>query len=171
MSGISRTDGHPFLCSNQSFWSDIHNSFVQDLADDKKLGLKSTAISFGENPRLWLGGFSSSMISFLGVCGLMNGQTWPYYTSLLVISAHLAKQVSFTQVPVNYRSIAGSISVGQIPTDKQKEILMNCRRVTGSIPVGQIPTNKKNSNEPSQGQFQILNGVNRNKETKKLSKT
>lgn len=68
-------------------------NLFQDLADDKKLGLKSTAIIFSESPRLWLSGFAASMISWFSLCGVMNAQTWPYYVSLLVISAHLAKQV------------------------------------------------------------------------------
>lgn len=65
------------------------------MADDKKLGLKSTAIIFSENPRLWLSGFAASMISLFSLCGFMNAQTWPYYVSLFVISAHLAKQVRY----------------------------------------------------------------------------
>lgn len=76
-------------------WTVVYDTIYayQDINDDKKLGLKSTAITFNDNPKLWLGGFSGGMISLMSICGIMNEQTWPFYTSLLLISAHLAKQI------------------------------------------------------------------------------
>nr|CAH7738249.1 unnamed protein product [Callosobruchus chinensis] len=56
-------------------------------------GIKSTAIKFEENSNIWLSGFAVTMISCLTYSGVMNHQTFPYYVSLGIISAHLANQI------------------------------------------------------------------------------
>lgn len=57
------------------------------------IGIKSTALKFGEQTKLWLTGFSIGMISGLTTTGVLCEQTWPYYVSLGLISTHLAHQV------------------------------------------------------------------------------
>lgn len=76
-------------------WTVVYDTIYayQDIKDDKRLGLKSTAITFENCPRLWLSGFTTGMISFMSLCGFMNEQTWPYYTSLVLITAHLSRQI------------------------------------------------------------------------------
>ena len=76
-------------------WTIVYDTIYahQDKVDDILLGIKSTAIRFGDSTKLWLSGFSTAMISGLITAGMVCEQTWPYYTSLGVISAHLAHQV------------------------------------------------------------------------------
>lgn len=50
--------------------------------DDLIVGVKSTALKFGDSTKLWLTGFSSAMISSLALVGYVSGQTWPYYAAL-----------------------------------------------------------------------------------------
>lgn len=65
----------------------------QDRRDDLTVGIKSTAIKFGKDSKLWLTGFGCTMLNGLIVSGLMNEQTWPYYASLTLIGSHLASQL------------------------------------------------------------------------------
>lgn len=69
-------------------------AIFQDKVEDVLLGIKSTAIMFGENTKLWLSGFTSMMISGLVVTGVQCDQTWPYYASVGFVAAHLSTQVS-----------------------------------------------------------------------------
>lgn len=77
-------------------WTIIYDTIYahQDKADDLMLGLKSTAIRFGEDTKLWLTGFTGLMLSGLTVSGLMCDQTWPYYTSVGLVGAHIIHQVA-----------------------------------------------------------------------------
>lgn len=65
----------------------------QDKVDDVLLGIKSTAIKFGDNTKLWLSGFGSSMIGGLVLSGMSCGIGWPYYASVAAVASHLASQV------------------------------------------------------------------------------
>jgi 4-hydroxybenzoate polyprenyltransferase len=77
-------------------WTIIYDTIYahQDKYDDVMLGIKSTALRFGDKTKIWLTGFSSAMISCLCVTGLACDQTWPYYASVAAIGAHLARQLS-----------------------------------------------------------------------------
>ncbi|XP_055523799.1 4-hydroxybenzoate polyprenyltransferase, mitochondrial [Wyeomyia smithii] len=76
-------------------WTIVYDTIYahQDKVDDILLGIKSTAIRFGDSTKLWLSGFSTAMIGGLITAGMVCEQTWPYYSSLGVISAHLAHQI------------------------------------------------------------------------------
>ncbi|XP_034251072.1 4-hydroxybenzoate polyprenyltransferase, mitochondrial [Thrips palmi] len=65
----------------------------QDKVDDVLLGIKSTAIKFGDNTKLWLSGFGTSMIGGLLLSGMSCGIGWPYYASVAAVASHLASQV------------------------------------------------------------------------------
>ncbi|KAL3288486.1 hypothetical protein HHI36_002928 [Cryptolaemus montrouzieri] len=65
----------------------------QDRLEDLRIGIKSTAIKFGENTNLWLTGFGVTMIGNLILSGVMNEQTWPYYASVLAVATHLVNQI------------------------------------------------------------------------------
>ena len=54
----------------------------QDKYDDVIIGMKSTAIKFGDQTDLCLSCFATTMLSSLVYCGYQTGQTWPYYLSL-----------------------------------------------------------------------------------------
>ncbi|CAB3359966.1 Hypothetical predicted protein [Cloeon dipterum] len=76
-------------------WTIIYDTIYahQDKAEDLLMGIKSTAIRFGENTKLWLSGFALAMSSSLILSGLNCDQTWPYFLSVGVISAHISHQL------------------------------------------------------------------------------
>ena len=55
---------------------------AQDKYDDVIIGMKSTAIKFGDQTDLCLSCFATTMLTSLAYCGYQTGQTWPYYLSL-----------------------------------------------------------------------------------------
>lgn len=62
------------------------------------IGIKSTALRFGDDTKIWLSGFSTAMITALTVSGLVCDQTWPYYTTVGLVAAHLAQQIYFLNI-------------------------------------------------------------------------
>ena len=76
-------------------WTVIYDTIYahQDKHDDIILGMKSTALKFGEDTQKWLGGFSALMISSLLTTGAVCDQTWPFYLSVAALTGHLAHQV------------------------------------------------------------------------------
>ena len=52
-------------------WTLVYDTIYahQDKHDDIVVGIKSTALLFGENTKLWLAGFAVSSIGFLGLTG------------------------------------------------------------------------------------------------------
>ncbi|XP_043917052.1 4-hydroxybenzoate polyprenyltransferase, mitochondrial [Protopterus annectens] len=76
-------------------WTLIYDTIYahQDKVDDVLIGVKSTALRFNEQTKLWLIGFSAAMLAGLALTGVNCGQTLPYYVSLAVVGAHLAYQV------------------------------------------------------------------------------
>lgn len=67
---------------------------MQDKEDDIKVGVKSTALRFGENSKLWLSGFTIAMVPGLLMTGVVCDQTWPYYAGVAAVIGHLSHQVS-----------------------------------------------------------------------------
>jgi len=76
-------------------WTLLYDTIYahQDKYDDIAVGIKSTALRFGENTKPWLIGFGTSMMANLIVAGVTADMTWPFYLSLAGISGHLAHQV------------------------------------------------------------------------------
>lgn len=66
---------------------------MQDKVDDLLVGIKSTALRFGENTKLWLSSFSAAMLTGLITSGYVCDQTLPYYCTVGVVGAHLAQQI------------------------------------------------------------------------------
>lgn len=62
--------------------------------DDLIVGIKSTAIKFGDSTKYWLTAFSATMMSGLLTSGYICDQTWPYYTAVGLVGAHLAQQIT-----------------------------------------------------------------------------
>ena len=58
------------------------------------LGIKSTALKFEKNTKLWLTGFATSMTSSLLLTGYICEQTWPYYTAVSLVAMQLARTVA-----------------------------------------------------------------------------
>ncbi|XP_063436044.1 4-hydroxybenzoate polyprenyltransferase, mitochondrial-like [Mytilus trossulus] len=65
----------------------------QDKYDDMLIGVKSTALKFGDKTKHWLTGFGTVMIGGLTLTGVAIDQTWPYYTGVSITAAHLAYQL------------------------------------------------------------------------------
>ena len=57
------------------------------------LGVKSTAIKFGDQTPVCLSCFASLMTGCLAYCGWTTGQTLPYYLALAGVAAHLTHQI------------------------------------------------------------------------------
>jgi len=76
-------------------WTMIYDTIYahQDKRDDVSIGVKSTALLFGDNTKIWLSGFALTMISGLAVTGLYAEQTWPFYLSVLATASHLSWQI------------------------------------------------------------------------------
>uniref|UniRef100_A0A2M4AQ23 4-hydroxybenzoate polyprenyltransferase, mitochondrial n=1 Tax=Anopheles triannulatus TaxID=58253 RepID=A0A2M4AQ23_9DIPT len=76
-------------------WTIVYDTIYahQDKVDDLLIGIKSTALRFGDNTKLWLSGFTGAMLVNLVAAGAACDQTWPYYTSVGLIAAHLAQQI------------------------------------------------------------------------------
>ena len=80
-----------FFCNFQMWQCGL--VFPQDKTDDILVGVKSTALLFGDQTKHWLTGFSSLMMGGLLLAGVNSAQTWPYYIGLSFAAAHLTWQV------------------------------------------------------------------------------
>jgi 4-hydroxybenzoate polyprenyltransferase len=65
----------------------------QDREDDLLIGIKSTALLFGENTRPMLAGFYACAVVLIGIAGLMAGGQLIFMLGLIAFAAHLAWQV------------------------------------------------------------------------------
>jgi 4-hydroxybenzoate polyprenyltransferase len=65
----------------------------QDKDDDAILGLKSTALKFGERTKPWLVLFFGAALAFLAGAGWTAGAGWPFFIGLAFGAGHLAWQV------------------------------------------------------------------------------
>lgn len=76
-------------------WTIVYDTIYahQDKKDDLAIGIKSTALRFGDNTKPWLSGFATTMVSGLVTTGIVCDQTWPYYSSIAIVAAHLTQQV------------------------------------------------------------------------------
>ncbi|VDP37617.1 unnamed protein product [Soboliphyme baturini] len=65
----------------------------QDKEDDVKVGVKSTALMFGDDTVLWLSGFATLMTGGLLYTGHICHQAWPFYAGVAVTALHVWWQV------------------------------------------------------------------------------
>ncbi len=65
----------------------------QDREDDMLIGIKSTALLFGERTQPILAGFYAGAVVLIGVAGLMAGGGLIFLIGLIAFAAHLAWQV------------------------------------------------------------------------------
>jgi 4-hydroxybenzoate polyprenyltransferase len=66
---------------------------VQDKHDDQKIGIRSTALLFGDRTPLLLSGFAGTSVAGLALAGGAAGLAWPYYAALAAFGGHMAWQV------------------------------------------------------------------------------
>ncbi|GBG60495.1 hypothetical protein CBR_g5669 [Chara braunii] len=75
-------------------WTVVYDTIYahQDKFDDERVGVKSTALQFGEATPMWLTGFSGATIGGLICVGKIAGLGWGFYPALIAASSHLAWQ-------------------------------------------------------------------------------
>lgn len=89
-------------------WTIVYDTIYahQDKNDDIQIGVKSTALRFGDNTKIWLSGFTAAMLAGLTTAGLACDQTLPYYASVGIVGGHLIQQVTikhnFLYLNTNY---------------------------------------------------------------------
>ncbi len=66
----------------------------QDKEDDALLGLKSTALKFGESTKSWLSLFFGLALVLLAFCGWLLSTGWVYWLGLLAATAHATWQIT-----------------------------------------------------------------------------
>ena len=76
-------------------WTVIYDSFYayQDLEDDLKIGVKSTAIKFGLYPQKILLFLTASYLVLLILVGLLANLKFAYFPLILLAAAHLTCQI------------------------------------------------------------------------------
>ncbi|XP_032680687.1 4-hydroxybenzoate polyprenyltransferase, mitochondrial [Odontomachus brunneus] len=81
-------------------WTIVYDTIYahQDRSDDILLGMKSTAIKFGDDTKFYLSGFAIAMIACLVNSGILAAQTWPYYTTVGLVAAHIGNQIYFLNI-------------------------------------------------------------------------
>ncbi|KAF1784433.1 4-hydroxybenzoate octaprenyltransferase [Phytophthora cactorum] len=77
-------------------WTLVYDTLYahQDKKDDIKIGVRSTALLFGDKTKPVLNFFSAAAIAGFGTAGYMAGLDWPFFVGLTGGAAHLAWQVN-----------------------------------------------------------------------------
>lgn len=83
------------LYASAIFWTLIYDTIYsyQDIEDDLKIGVKSTAIKFGQNPQKILYFFAISQILLLFIIGFMEQMKLVYYFFIYITMFHLLCQI------------------------------------------------------------------------------
>ncbi|KAL3642369.1 Palmitoyl-protein thioesterase 1 [Castilleja foliolosa] len=83
------------LYASGVFWTLVYDTIYahQDKEDDLKVGVKSTALRFGDSTKEWLAGFGVACIGSLAVSGFNANLEWPFYPLLGAAAAHLTWQI------------------------------------------------------------------------------
>ncbi|KAJ6305285.1 hypothetical protein OIU78_020758 [Salix suchowensis] len=83
------------LYASGVFWTLVYDTIYahQDKEDDLKVGVKSTALRFGDSTKEWITGFGTACISSLALCGFNADIGWSYYAFLAAASGQLAWQI------------------------------------------------------------------------------
>ncbi len=81
-------------------WTLVYDTIYahQDKKDDAMVGVKSTALRFGDATKTWLSVFAIGFAIFLFIAGKYGAEfdiqlQWPYYASVVASFAHLLQQI------------------------------------------------------------------------------
>ena len=88
-----------------------------DVADDTRLGLKSTAILFGRRGQAIVGLFYALTVGAWAVGGWLLDMAMPYAIGMVIIAAHLAWQiwrVDLEKPELNFRLFLSNILTGAL---------------------------------------------------------
>lgn len=86
-----------------------------DVRDDTRLGLKSTAILFGERGKIYIGLFYALTVAAWSAGGWLIGMSPAYGIGMLIIAAHLGWQIwrlDIARPEINYRLFLANILTG-----------------------------------------------------------
>lgn len=86
-----------------------------DMRDDIKMGMKSTAILFGDKGKQWIGGFYAATWALWAAAGALLGLHWAYYAALALIGAHFAWQVAVFKLQrpdLNFQLFRANMAAG-----------------------------------------------------------
>ncbi len=86
-----------------------------DVRDDTQLGLKSTAILFGEHGKTCIGLFYAVSVAAWSLGGWMVGMSLPYAAGMLVVAVHLGWQtwrLDLSRPDISYRLFLANILTG-----------------------------------------------------------
>jgi 4-hydroxybenzoate polyprenyltransferase len=77
-------------------WTVVYDTLYahQDKRDDARLGLRSTALTLGEQTKPALAAFSAVMVGGLLLAGGEAGLAWPFYVGTGLTASHLAWQIA-----------------------------------------------------------------------------
>jgi 4-hydroxybenzoate polyprenyltransferase len=77
------------------FWTLGYDTIYahQDKEDDILIGVKSTALKFGNATKPWTFGFYAATVGLIGSAGFFAGLGWPFYLGLGAGALHLAWQI------------------------------------------------------------------------------
>ena len=81
-------------------WTLVYDTIYahQDKEDDVLIGVKSTALLFGEQTRLWLWGFSALTMAGIWIAGSLAGAGTAFYAVSLLAVGHLVWQVATLKI-------------------------------------------------------------------------
>lgn len=77
------------------FWTMGYDTIYahQDKADDIMVGVKSTALKFGNATKAWISGFYSLSLLLGALAGYLVQLAWPFYVGLALCGLHLMWQI------------------------------------------------------------------------------
>ena len=77
----------------------------QDSRDDAEIGLRSTALKFGDQTGTWLAALYAGAVALWSLAALAAGAGWPVYLALLLVALQLVWQITTldTHDPANCR--------------------------------------------------------------------
>mmetsp|Transcript_21466 Transcript_21466/g.64406 ORF Transcript_21466/g.64406 Transcript_21466/m.64406 type:complete len:588 (-) Transcript_21466:108-1871(-) len=83
------------LYAGAACWTIVYDTIYahQDTKDDSKIGIRSTALLFGENTKAILSGFAAASILGFSAAGAAAGMSWPYYAGTSAAAVHMAWQL------------------------------------------------------------------------------
>ncbi|KAI9911167.1 hypothetical protein PsorP6_009444 [Peronosclerospora sorghi] len=86
-------------------WTLVYDTLYahQDKKDDAKIGVRSTALLFGDQTKPMLNIFAVAIIASIGSAGYLATLEWPFFLGLTASAAHLAWQVNTAKLddPLN----------------------------------------------------------------------
>ncbi|MDX1380303.1 MAG: 4-hydroxybenzoate octaprenyltransferase, partial [Xanthomonadales bacterium] len=103
MAFAAETGGVPWLAwallAVNTVWSVIYDTLyaLVDIEDDRKIGVRSTAIRFGRHAIAVVGALEIVMLAALVVIGFWQGFTWPWFGGVLVAAGLMARQARWVE--------------------------------------------------------------------------